>query len=76
MKKPNVNTSIISQFVKRYETAVLTKNKDIRLSIEEASQLVSSLTGLLSFYLEENINKKEDKEEIFELNLDLGTFKK
>ncbi len=76
MKKPNVNTSIIQQFIKRYESAVLTKNKDIRISTEEASQLITSLVGLMSFYLEENMNQKENKEEVFSISLDLGTFKK
>ncbi|MEM5877550.1 MAG: hypothetical protein QXF12_01595 [Candidatus Aenigmatarchaeota archaeon] len=86
MKKIEIHndTKIIDEFIKKYERALITKSKDIRLTIEEASLLVSSLTKLLlqnnsRYYQNQeknNITEKSDsgKEEIINIKLDFGYF--
>lgn len=87
MKKIEIqnDTKIIDEFIKKYERALITKSKDIRLTIEEASLLVSSLTKMLlqnngrnhQKQEKSNIIEKNDstsKEEIINIKLDFGYF--
>lgn len=76
-KNKTVNTQSIASFIKRYEQAIVARSKDIRLSIDEAGLLVSSLTLLLNNKLDGiKEEHKPKKEETIVVNLDAGSFKK
>lgn len=79
----NLDLDSIHKFNKRYASAVASKNKDIRLSIEEAGLLNSAILSLLSINIEDLINnlnndndKKETNTEVLDIKMDAGSFKK
>lgn len=71
------DTKYLEDFIKKYENALKIKSKDIRLTIDEASLIVSTLTKMLLNKKEhEKINDKKEDKEIIKVDLDIGFFKK
>lgn len=81
----NFNIQPILNFTKRYESAVIGKSKEIRLTIEEAGILNASIAKLLSLKLDEvysylgaqNLTpvQETNKIETLEVFMDAGSFK-
>jgi hypothetical protein len=81
----NLDLKFLENLIKRYETAIKNKNKEVRFSIEEMSLIVSSIAKILIYAKNlEEIENKENKdsktqkqnEDIIEINIDSGFFKK
>lgn len=82
--KDQIDLQPIIKFNKRYSSAVTSKSKEIRLTIEEASLLASALSSLLSLNVSEFIElsnniKTQNNDSIpgepIEIRMDAGSFK-
>ena len=66
-----LNTSNIDRFFKRYHTAVLAKNKELTMSMENATALAGEIEQLLTKLLEKQ-DKMLDDNSIIEIVVDGG----
>ena len=89
MKKTEINIQPITAFTKRYENAVVSKSREIRLSIEEAGLLNAAMVNLLSNNIDEilktiissdnsveNQNQNQNENDVIAIKMDAGSFKK
>lgn len=84
MSKQEINLKPINLFIKRYENAIASRSKEIRLSIEEAGLLNAALVNLLTNNINDiynsmlesakNITTVENAD-IIEIKMDAGSFK-
>ncbi len=74
------NIKHLENFIKKYENALTIKSKDLRLTIEEASLIVSAITKILLINHdnkeEEKSSEKKENKETIKIDLDFGFFKK
>lgn len=77
LKNIKTQTGSIENFIKRYRTAITQRNKDLRITVEEAGLIISEITELLS-RLEEKADTTPQKkeEETIRIEFDAGSFKK
>lgn len=72
------DTKHLEDFIKKYEYALKSKSKDIRLTIEEASLIVSTMVKMFLSNKKgpENSTEKKENNELIKVDLDFGYFKK
>ena len=79
--KDHIDIQPILKFNKRYNSAITSKSKEIRLTIEEAGLLNSALSSLLSVNISEVLNGQQESnnpsksDDVIDLKLDAGSFK-
>lgn len=64
-----MKTEYIDRFFKRYHSAVMAGNKDLTMSMENATNLASEIQQLLTKLLSKPV---EEKEEIIQVVMDGG----
>lgn len=84
MSNQEINLKPINLFTKRYESAITSRSKEIRLSIEEAGLLNAVLVNLLTNNINDiynimsesaNSTTTDENMDIIEIQMDAGSFK-